>query len=49
MILTVFYMVATGFQSWRLRSMYQKISRILDGNKDSVVFYKSPNNVDGNL
>ncbi|CAO1422133.1 unnamed protein product [Diamesa hyperborea] len=47
MILTVFYMVATGFQSWRLRSIYQKISRILEGNKDSVIFFKSSsNNVD---
>ncbi|CAO1443290.1 unnamed protein product [Diamesa serratosioi] len=45
MILTIFYMVATGFQSWRLRSMYQKISRILDGKKDSVVFFKSSNDV----
>jgi hypothetical protein len=38
--LTVYYMVATGVQSWRLRSMYQKIARILD-NKNSVVFLKN--------
>lgn len=32
-------MVATGVQSWRLRTLYQKIGRVLDG-KGSVVFLK---------
>lgn len=39
-LLTVYYMVATGVQSWRLRSIYQKISKVLD-NKSSVVFLKN--------
>lgn len=39
-LLTVYYVVATGFQSWRLRSIYQKIVRVLD-SKNSVVFLKN--------
>lgn len=39
-LLTVYYMVATGVQSWRLRSMYKKIVRVLD-SKNSVVFLKN--------
>jgi hypothetical protein len=38
--LTVYALVATGAQSWRLRTMYQKIARVLDA-KNSVVFLKN--------
>lgn len=48
-LLTAYYMVATGVQSWRLRSMYQKIAKILD-SKNSVVFLKnSDGSSDGEL
>lgn len=39
-ILTVYYMVATGVQAWRLRTIYKKISKVLEG-KNSVVFLKN--------
>lgn len=39
-LLTVYYMIATGAQSWRLRTIYQKISKVLDTN-NSVVFLKN--------
>lgn len=39
-LLTLYYMVATTAQSWRLRSIYQKITRVLD-NKQSIVFLKT--------
>lgn len=44
MLLTVFYLTATSFQSWRLRAIHQKISRAID-TKNSVVFVKKS---DGN-
>lgn len=37
--LTVQYLVSTSFQSWRLKSLHQKIARILD-SKNTVVFLK---------
>lgn len=36
-LLTFYYMFATGVQAWRLRSISQKIAKILD-NKHSVAF-----------
>ncbi|CRK91616.1 CLUMA_CG005270, isoform A [Clunio marinus] len=39
-LLTVCYMVSTGFQSWRLRLIYQKVHKVLDAKK-SVVFLKT--------
>lgn len=39
-LLTVYYMVATTAQSWRLRSIYQKITRVLD-NKQTIVFLRT--------
>ncbi|KAL7018719.1 hypothetical protein ACKWTF_010880 [Chironomus riparius] len=44
MLLTVFYLTSTSFQSWRLRAIHQKISRAID-TKNSVVFLKKS---DGN-
>ncbi|XP_070491225.1 uncharacterized protein Hcs isoform X2 [Chironomus tepperi] len=44
MLLTVFYLTTTSFQSWRLRAIHQKISRAID-TKNSVVFVKKS---DGN-
>lgn len=38
-LLTVYYMVATGVQAWRLRTIYQKIAKVLE-SKNSVVFLK---------
>lgn len=38
-LLTVYYMVATGVQSWRLRTICQKIAKVMDTN-NSVVFLK---------
>lgn len=38
-LLTAYYLVATGVQSWRLRSIYQKIAKVLD-NKNTVVFLR---------
>lgn len=37
--LTVHYLVSTSFQSWRLKSIHQKVARILD-SKNTVVFLK---------
>lgn len=39
-LLTVYYMVATGVQSWRLRTIYQKISHVIN-TKNSLVFLKN--------
>lgn len=38
-LLTVYYMVATGVQTWKLRGIYQKVAKVLD-SKSSVVFLK---------
>lgn len=45
-LLTVYYMVATGVQSWRLRSIYQKVAKALD-SKSSIVFLKNSDGSDG--
>jgi hypothetical protein len=48
-LLTVYYMVATGVQAWRLRGIVQKIARVID-NKNSVVFLKkSDGSTDGEV
>lgn len=39
-LLTIYYMVATGVQSWRLRTIYQKISHVIN-TKNSLVFLKN--------
>lgn len=39
-LLTVYYMVATSAQAWRLRGISQKIAKVLD-SKNSVVFLKN--------
>lgn len=39
-LLTVYYMVATGVQSWRLRAIYGKVVKVLESKK-SVVFLKN--------
>lgn len=39
-LLTVYYMVATGVQSWRLRTIYGKVAKVLESKK-SVVFLKN--------
>lgn len=38
MILTIYYMTATIFQSWRLKTICSKIAKQLN-TKASVVFY----------
>jgi hypothetical protein len=39
-LFTVCYMVATGVQTWRLRTIYTKVAKIME-SKNSVVFLKN--------
>lgn len=45
MFFTLFYAASTSFQSWRLNAIHQKISRVIEVQKNSVVFLKKS---DGN-
>ncbi|KAG5672282.1 hypothetical protein PVAND_002419 [Polypedilum vanderplanki] len=47
MIFTFYYLAATSFQSWRLRSIHQKIARVLDNNNSIVFLKKSDENSHG--
>lgn len=45
-LLTAYYLVATGVQSWRLRSIYQKIAKVLD-SRNTVVFLRKNGESEG--
>lgn len=46
MLLTIYFMAATWIQSWRLRTIYAKLSQYMTQNA-SVVFYKVQNEGNG--
>lgn len=47
MLLTVYYLAATSFQSWRLRAIHQRIGRVLDSKNSVVLLKKSDGNKQG--
>lgn len=47
MIFTFYYLAATSFQSWRLKAIHQKISRVLECNNSIVFLKKSDGNNHG--
>lgn len=47
-LLTAYYLFATGVQSWRLRSIYQKIAKVID-TKNTVVFLRKTDESTGEL
>lgn len=46
MLLTIYFMAATWIQSWRLRTIYNRLSQYMTQNA-SVVFYKVQNEGNG--